>query len=255
MKKLWGKFILGLADVLDFLIGGLIKLVGSVVDVITSLGKSLLMLLGVLACSGIIFLLPLVIIYLPVLIFLFFFFIIIPLLGRKFISYLEFLHYSAVEYLRNYGDYLINNKENYKSYEEFKSAYRNKKAEEERRERERQRAQNQFWEEIFRNVNSSTYNKNWSSTQGNYSSYYGRGATYSNPYDDFKRKYEESCKILEVPLNTNVYEVKTAYRKMAKKYHPDLNNSPKASEMFQKVNTAYEFLTEENIQRYKSYVN
>ena len=48
------------------------------------------------------------------------------------------------------------------------------------------------------------------------------------------------------------YEIKLAYRKKAKKYHPDLNKSPDATEMFQRINEAYEFLSDENIERYKN---
>ena len=35
-------------------------------------------------------------------------------------------------------------------------------------------------------------------------------------------------------------EVKTAYKKLALKWHPDKNPSPEASEMFKKIRAAYE---------------
>ena len=66
-----------------------------------------------------------------------------------------------------------------------------------------------------------------------------------------KRDYYE---VLGVNKNATDEELKKAYRKMAKKYHPDINKSPEATEMFQKVNSAYEFLTEENIQRYNQII-
>ena len=46
-------------------------------------------------------------------------------------------------------------------------------------------------------------------------------------------------------------DIKLAFRKAAKKYHPDINKEAGAKEMFQKVNNAYEFLNEENIERYR----
>ena len=66
-----------------------------------------------------------------------------------------------------------------------------------------------------------------------------------------KRDYYE---ILGVQKGASDDEIKKAYRKLSKKYHPDINKSPEATEMFQKVNSAYEFLTEENIQRYNQII-
>ena len=73
-----------------------------------------------------------------------------------------------------------------------------------------------------------------------------------DPTNSFINKYEESLKVLGLPITTDKYEIKLAYRKMAKKYHPDVNKSPDATAMFQKVNDANEFLSDANIERYKS---
>jgi len=37
-------------------------------------------------------------------------------------------------------------------------------------------------------------------------------------------------------------EIKSAYRKLAKQWHPDINKLPEATEKFKQINLAYEFL-------------
>ncbi len=49
--------------------------------------------------------------------------------------------------------------------------------------------------------------------------------------------------VLGVDKNASADEIKSAYRKLAKKYHPDLNkDNPEAAEKFKEVNEAYECL-------------
>lgn len=48
--------------------------------------------------------------------------------------------------------------------------------------------------------------------------------------------------ILEVSPNSGILEIKRAFRKKAKKFHPDLNKDPGAQGRFILVNEAYEFL-------------
>lgn len=47
---------------------------------------------------------------------------------------------------------------------------------------------------------------------------------------------------LEVSENASHDEIKKAYRKLARKYHPDVNKSPEAEEKFKEINAAYEVL-------------
>lgn len=53
-------------------------------------------------------------------------------------------------------------------------------------------------------------------------------------------------KILGVPKNANSNQIKKAYRKLAKEYHPDKNKEdPKADEKFKDLGAAYEVLVDE----------
>lgn len=52
--------------------------------------------------------------------------------------------------------------------------------------------------------------------------------------------------ILEVERNASYSDIKSSYRKLAKKYHPDLNQGDEeASEKFKEINLAYEVLSDE----------
>lgn len=48
---------------------------------------------------------------------------------------------------------------------------------------------------------------------------------------------------LEINENAAADEIKKAYRKLARKYHPDVNKDPQAEEKFKEINAAYEVLS------------
>src|SRR5580700_10104892 len=55
-----------------------------------------------------------------------------------------------------------------------------------------------------------------------------------NPYD-----------VLGVSKTASAAEIKSAFRKLAKKYHPDQSKEPRAKERFAEVGSAYEILGDE----------
>lgn len=59
-------------------------------------------------------------------------------------------------------------------------------------------------------------------------------------------KYKDYYEILGVDKSSTPEDIKKAYRKLAKKYHPDLNKgSEEAAEKLKEVNEAYEVLSDE----------
>lgn len=53
-------------------------------------------------------------------------------------------------------------------------------------------------------------------------------------------------KILDIARTATTEDIKRAYRGKAKVMHPDVNNSPKANELFLIINEAYEVLIDSN---------
>ena len=49
---------------------------------------------------------------------------------------------------------------------------------------------------------------------------------------------------LGVNKNATDDEIKSAFRNLAKKYHPDLNKTPEAAEKFKEINEAYSVLSD-----------
>ena len=57
-------------------------------------------------------------------------------------------------------------------------------------------------------------------------------------------EYKDYYKILGVERNATEAQIKSAYRKLARKYHPDVNKSADAVNKFKDINEAYEVLSD-----------
>jgi len=55
-------------------------------------------------------------------------------------------------------------------------------------------------------------------------------------------KADDYYKVMGIERDASAQEIKTAYRRLARKYHPDLNKDPHAEEQFKNVGEAYEIL-------------
>lgn len=66
-------------------------------------------------------------------------------------------------------------------------------------------------------------------------------------------KYKDYYEILGVNRDADSAAIKSAYRKLARKYHPDVNKTKEAEEKFKDINEAYEVLSDKaKRQRYDS---
>src|SRR5215470_16191587 len=64
-----------------------------------------------------------------------------------------------------------------------------------------------------------------------------------------KTQEKDYYAILGVSCGATVTEIKRAYRKLAKQYHPDVNNNPDAAERFRELTEAYDTLTDPDRRR------
>lgn len=250
--KFLGKILHGLATGLGTFFNVLINIMNVIVVTFEGI-RQLLFMIFIFGCSTI-FIFPIIPLLLPKEVMYFIFAVIfIPILGPKFISFLRYINYTLTEWMYDRADTMITGqKVGYESISDYSNKYKYEQEQMRRRQREeearrQQEEMNRRFEEFVRNFggyqNSRTYNQGYN--QGGYSGYTGVNNI------GFKEKYEEACEILGLSVDTDIYQVKLNYRKLAKKYHPDINKDPGATEMFTKVNEAYEFLTEENIKKYK----
>ncbi|MDO5690133.1 MAG: DnaJ domain-containing protein [Tissierellia bacterium] len=265
MKKAFGHILRGLAKLLDGFFGVLITIFTFLVNISQRI-KQIIYSVLFLGCFFV-FLSPILLAFLldPVILTGILFFVIFPLLGTILLSFLKYQQYVLTEFLYDKAEDLISDKKSNRSYADYGQNYRrmqeeNQRERQRREQDERRRAEQEMWEQVFKEFFEQAQRGGYGGytgggySQGGYTGGYSGGSQspYTNPLGEFLKQYENACATLGVSTDTDIYEVKLAYRKMAKQYHPDLNPSPDATEMFQKINAAFEFLSEENIKRYKS---
>lgn len=175
-------------------------------------------------------------------------FALIVYLGNKLIIQLKYLKYMFTEYFYDRADfYLKNKKARYEKFSDYGNKYWQMEAE---RKRKEQRQKEEEAERIFK----ESFFGQWENyNSGGYSNYNQYGSDTFNSYSGgFKTQYEDSCNLLGVAYTASKDQIRSAYRQKAKQYHPDINKDEGATEMFQKVNDANTFLTDENIERYRN---
>ncbi|KDP21740.1 hypothetical protein JCGZ_03276 [Jatropha curcas] len=90
------------------------------------------------------------------------------------------------------------------------------------------------------------------------SNFLGRNCQLLNPNFGFTNGKRRRCNwvikaasgidyysTLNVSRNATLQEIKTSYRKLARKYHPDMNKGPGAEEKFKEISAAYEVLSDD----------
>ena len=246
MNKILGNFYKILAELIEGILSFIITILTILVSVINNV-RSAFMIFGIILILALlnpitaILLLSRKFTWVILLIF-----IVVPFLARRLIIYFKYLKYGLYEYLYDRHEFKTNNRSpRYLSLKEYFEEYYRKKEEERQREyQEYARAQQEHWERVFRDFYSQ---------QGQYKNYQGsnKSGSFYNPTDDFIKEYEKACSILGIEPTTDRAIIQSAYRKMAKKYHPDINRDPEATEKFQMINKANAFLSDENINRYK----
>lgn len=256
MKSIFGKIVVGVAEGLNTILEIFMLLIRYLVGIAEIL-RQWIKMIGCLVLS-IFFFLPIVLlmyrikpqVYMALIIIWVF-----PMLGKKFLHYLEYLKYSLIESMRDYGNYLQGNRTAYRTFSYFSKEFQRKEYEEEmRRRQEYQRRQQQMWEERFKEYFGNAYYYTDYTNFGQYHRQNYQQGNTQNPMNGFVAQYEKCCDILGVSYDVDMYQLKLQYRKMAKKYHPDINQAPDAKEKFQEINNAYDFLSDENnIQRYKRF--
>lgn len=112
--------------------------------------------------------------------------------------------------------------------------------EDDRLQRERSKLYDEMLEEIYRQTERARQEAN-SRHEEWMRNHYSNGTNYQN--DDARPKIRISAyDVLEIPRGSTQEEIKSAYKRMAMKYHPDKNKSSEAELKMRMINDAKRIL-------------
>lgn len=258
VNRTFGKVLYGISRFLDVTLGVIIDLLEFTIQLVEKIGRAISGLFT-LGCSLIFLMIPFGMFYLsPLLIRILFIFIVLPFMAKLLKNGITFLKYVLTEYLYDKSNYFIDGTATkFAGIGDYAREYirreeeKKRRAEEARRraEEERQRQQRKNFEDMFGGFGGGFSFHDFTGGQGNYQ---GSNQGFGPMNIGFKEKYEEACDVIGVPYDADQSQIRSAYRKKAKEYHPDLNKAPDATEKFQKINDANEMLSEENMNRYRN---
>ncbi|MCD1146727.1 DnaJ domain-containing protein [Peptoniphilus sp. KCTC 25270] len=256
MSSILGNFYKVIGTVLDYFFEGLIFIVSLLVQIFKSVQQVIISLFLFGGCLVFfLFLLPLGMSRRSIgpfgLLFIIFLF---PLIGTVAVSYLKYLQYMITEYFYEKADYhLLGKNVTYEKMGDYGKRYQRKIKEEQ--EKAREEAFRKQFEDFLGGAqfqwHYGPFDQGFDDFSRGYQGQQGGYYQQTQSPSGFKVKYEEAARTLGVPVTADKYEIKLAYRKLAKMYHPDINKNPNATQMFQQINDAYEFMSDENIARYK----
>ncbi len=256
INKILGKILYIITKVLEGIYTMTIRLLETVILLTKGVSKGLFLILSMGGCLFfIIFAIPLGLRMLTdpyalgIILFLLFF----PVLGGKFLNRLKKQKFLFTSFLFNLSNHLIEPKEySYKSFSAYKQSYeqaeKDYRKEQERRYYEQQQQKQRAWNEQFnqwqnQGAGGGRYYYRTGSG-GHWSHQGGSSQSFGGAQGNYQKKYKESLDLLEVSEGVDDKQLKMAYRKKAKKYHPDINKNPNATQKFQEINDAYNFLSE-----------
>lgn len=274
MNKVAGYFYKGVGTVIDYFLKALIAIFTLLVNIFSSIKQVFGIFFSAAGCLILLLIFNPIVLYVIIrspIFWIAMLSLIVPFIGTIAVSYLKYIHYMATEYFYDKADYyILGRTASYKRMEDYGNKYReNLEKERIKREEERRKRQEEEFRRNFENFGGGSGWSTWTfdsfedffeqaQNGGYYNNGYGgqgynsqQGQSYQ-PSNSFKDQYEAACDTLGVSYTADKYEIKLNYRKMAKLYHPDLNKEPDAAEKFKKINNAYEFLSDDNIVRYKN---